>query len=333
MTAAIGATDQPRQQDQHQRRRRDRQQNGLEAVKNGVDLGWRREPFGEHLAQPLAILGPDRHIGEPADEAEQGEHRQGLAELPPPSAIERAALQRIHAGPEVRLACQLAPRRDLAVVPLLPPDATVRDAKRPGGVEGEERHVTVLFVDLRGSTTLGERKMPYDVVFVLNQFFAEMAEALKTTGGHYSTFTGDGLMALYGLDGSPEEGCKAALGGAAEMMRRLGKLNRSLATELADPLRIGIGLHTGLAVVGTMGPPEAPHLSALGDTVNIAARLEAETKRFDVPLVVSEDVAVLAGIDTTGMAHHRVEIRGRAGRPLGIWCIESPKAISGAKGR
>jgi adenylate cyclase len=251
----------------------------------------------------------------------------GLADLPPPSGIELDALRRIHASPEVRLACQLAPRRDLAVVPLLPPDATARDGKRPGGVEGKERHVTALFVDLRGSTSLGERKMPYDVVFILNQFFAEMAAALKATGGHYSTFTGDGLMALYGLDGTPEDGCKAALAGAAEMARRLQQLNESLATELAEPLRIGIGIHTGLAIVGTMGPPGAPHVSALGDTINVAARLESETKRFDVPMVISEHVARLADVDVTNLAHHEVEVRGRAGAPIGIYCIDSPGAV------
>ncbi len=250
----------------------------------------------------------------------------GLEDLPPPSGVEIEALRRIHASPEVRLACQLAPRHDLAVVPLLPPDATARDGKRPGGVEGKERHVTALFVDLRGSTALGERKMPYDVVFILNQFFAEMAAALQATGGHYSTFTGDGLMALYGLDGPPEDGCKAALAGAAEMMRRLRRLNESLATELADPLRVGIGIHTGLAIVGTMGPPGAPHVSALGDTINVAARLESETKRFEVPMIISQDVARLAAVDVTNLAHHEVTIRGRAGAPIGIYCVEGPEA-------
>ncbi len=256
----------------------------------------------------------------------------GVAELAPPLGIELEALRRIHASPEVRLACQLAPRRDLAVVPLLPPDASARDGKRPGGVEGKERHVTALFVDLRGSTALGERKMPYDVVFILNQFFAEMAAALKATGGHYSTFTGDGLMALYGLDGAPEDGCRAALAGAAEMAGRLQRLNYSLETELAEPLRIGIGIHTGLAIVGTMGPPGAPHVSALGDTINVAARLESETKGFGVPMIISEHVARLADVDVSHLARHEVEVRGRSGAPIGIFCVESPGAFTEQSG-
>jgi adenylate cyclase len=251
----------------------------------------------------------------------------GLDHLPPPAALERQALERIEAPADVRLACQIRPRRDVRVVPLLPPYATARDGRRPGGVEGRERHVTAVFVDLRGSTELCHRRMPYDVVYILNQFFAEMAEALKATGGHYAQFAGDGLLALYGLDGGPEDGCRTALRGAAEMIRRLDRLNAGLGTELDEALRIGIGIHTGLAIVGTMGPPASPILSAVGDTVNVAARLETESKRLQVPVVISEAVATLAGLDVGGLARHEVDVRGRRGAPVTVYGVARPEAL------
>ena len=124
---------------------------------------------------------------------------KGLDRLPEPAGLEAKALSRIGATPGMRLACQIRPIADIAVMPLLTADANAADGAVRGGLEGSERPITVVFVDMRGSTTLGEAKLPYDVLFILNQFFHEMTEALVATNGHYSQFTGDGLMALYGL--------------------------------------------------------------------------------------------------------------------------------------
>src|SRR5476649_2179313 len=99
----------------------------------------------------------------------------------------------------MRLACQIRPSGDISIMPLLAAEAGAADGTVRGGLEGSERLITVVFVDMRGSTTLGEAKLPYDVLFILNQFFHEMTKALVATNGHYSQFTGDGLMALYGL--------------------------------------------------------------------------------------------------------------------------------------
>jgi adenylate cyclase len=117
----------------------------------------------------------------------------GQAELPPPAGLEAAALARIGAMQGVRLACQIRPSTDISVTLLLAADSSAADGLVRGGMEGSERRVTVVFIDLRGSTTLGEMRMPYDVLFILNQFFNEMTKALVATGGHYSNFTGDGF--------------------------------------------------------------------------------------------------------------------------------------------
>ncbi|MBT3905543.1 MAG: adenylate/guanylate cyclase domain-containing protein [Rhodospirillales bacterium] len=235
----------------------------------------------------------------------------GLDDLPPPDKDELAVLERIGASPDTRLACQTRPRRDVRIIPLLPPTTGPREAMRPGGVTGKEIKVVMLFADLRGSTKLGERNLPYDVVFILNEFFAEMAAALSDTNGRYTQFNGDGLMALYGLEGSFEDGCRNAVAGAVEMFRRIEDLNRRFAGELEEPLAMGIGIHGGDAIVGTMGPPATPILSAIGDNVNIAARLEAETKKLGMPLVMSDVIVQAAGLDEQGLTKTAASLKGR----------------------
>ena len=249
---------------------------------------------------------------------------QGLAALPPPSRIEAAALARIEAPPNVRLACQLRPRTDLDITPVLPPDVGV---SHRGGVQGREQKVLAMFVDLRGSTRLGERRLPYDVVFVLNRFFEEMSAALGETGGHYAQFAGDGLLALYGLEVGYRQACLDALRGTIVIVRRLAALNERLAGELAEPLRIGIGLHGGDAIVGTMGPPASPNFSAVGDNINIAARLEQQTKPLGCTLVVSADVAVSAGVDLQDFPLHALTVRGRE-EPVVAYAVDDLRALA-----
>ncbi|MGB1028070.1 MAG: adenylate/guanylate cyclase domain-containing protein, partial [Rhodospirillaceae bacterium] len=120
----------------------------------------------------------------------------------------------------IRLACRLKPTSDVTLAPVFSPDVTMGEARRSGGLEGQETLVSCMFIDLRGSTKLGESRLPYDVLFLLNQFFAEMTEAIAESRGHYAQFNGDGLMALYGLgeDTSPAEGARDALRGARRMV-------------------------------------------------------------------------------------------------------------------
>jgi len=231
--------------------------------------------------------------------------------LPKPNETETTALRRIEAPDNVRLACQTRPRRDTSIVPLLPPTATAQAARQLGSVQGHEQAAVIMFLDLRDSTALGERLLPYDTVFILNQFFAEMSAGLRDTAGHYAQFNGDGLMAIYGLQSGVEAGCREALEGAVALHRRLAHLNQTLGTELGQSLRMGIGIHCGDAIVGTMGPPDAPTLSAVGDNVNIAARLEALTKTYGCPVVISRAVAETAGLDLSRFSGHKAPIRGR----------------------
>ena len=241
---------------------------------------------------------------------------EGAKEAIPASAPEEAKLlNRVGAAPDVRLACQLRPHGDLRVAPLLPATAQARDAlRRPGYLHGAEREVAILFGDLRAFTQLSEKKLPYDLVFLLNRYFAETGHAIEAAGGRIDKFIGDGVMALFGLDSGVEAGCREALAAAKDMAERMESLNRALIHDMPEPLRIGIGIHTGPAIVGEMGYGTAVSITAVGDSVNTASRIEALTKTYACELVISEAVAQRAGIDLGDAPRHEIEIRGRVER-------------------
>ncbi len=237
---------------------------------------------------------------------------RGLEHLPPPTPAEARVLARIHAGPDVRLACQSRPTGDLEVLPLLPASATPRDARpRPGYLQGQEREIVVLFADLRGFTSLAEHKLPYDVVFLLNRYFRGMATAVESAGGQIDKFIGDGVMALFGLESDRATACRQALQAARAMALELVEMNRQLAQDLPTPLRLGIGLHFGPAIVGEMGAGKVVSITAIGDTVNTASRLETLTKDLQAELVISEAVALAAGLSLPGAVAHEMPVRGR----------------------
>jgi adenylate cyclase len=232
--------------------------------------------------------------------------------LPPPDEEERRVLQRIRATHNVRLACQLRPSESIEVMPLLPPFAHAADAGRRVDVsQGSEREIAIMFADIRGFTALSEGRLPYDVVFLLNRYFAAMGRAVETAGGRVDKFIGDGIMALFGVGSGSERGCAEALAAARTMSERLTELNASLRGDLEQPLRIGIGIHVGHVIVGEMGYGIATSLTAIGDAVNTASRLESLTKEYSCELVVSQEVVVRAGYDVAAFHWHDVEIRGR----------------------
>lgn len=237
----------------------------------------------------------------------------GADDLPAASAEEQRVLDRIGAAPQIRLACQTRPLRDLSMIPLLPPTANPADGlARPAYLRGEEREIVILFADLRDFTRFSEQKLPYDVVFVLNRYFASMGSAVSESGGHLDKFIGDGVMALFGIDQPVATAARQALSAAKLMARRLDELNDSLSTELSEPLRIGIGLHVGPAIIGEMGFEKATSLTAVGDSVNTASRLETMTKEFSAQLVLSEAVATHANIDLSEFPSHDIGVRGRS---------------------
>ena len=239
---------------------------------------------------------------------------QGLDHLPPPSVEEARVLQRVGAPPNVRLACQTRPTHAVQVVPLLTGGTTRDSHARAGYLQGREQEVAILFADLRAFTRLAHQRLPYDTVFLLNRYFRATGQSVQAAGGRLDKFIGDGVMAIFGLDAEPQIACRQALDAARRMAVALDDLNAALSDDLDQPLRIGIGLHAGPAIVGEMGFERTSSLTAIGDAVNTASRLETLTKDFGVELVVSQDLLDRAGIDVPDAARHEVEIRGRQGR-------------------
>ena len=221
-------------------------------------------------------------------------------------------LDRVGAPLNVRLACQLRPSRDINVVPLLPATLAPADAAlHVGARHGREREIAVLFADLRGFTRLAEHKLPFDVVFFLNRYFEAVGSAIADAGGLVNQFTGDGVMALFGVEAGGEAGSRQAIAAARAMVERVRDLGEALGPELDAPLRLGIGVHVGPTVVGGMGYGPAVYLTAVGDTVHVAARLEALTKDYACELVISKEVAERARVAVDDLAHHELTLRNR----------------------
>jgi adenylate cyclase len=203
---------------------------------------------------------------------------------------------------------------DYDVTPLLPATAQARDGFARGAHHhGQEREIAVLFADIRGFTTMAEHRLPYDTVFVLNRYFRAMGEAIERAGGHVDKFIGDGVMALFGLEGDKHVAARHAIDAARRMAMALDQLNESLSGDLDVPLRIGIGVHIGVAIVGELGYGSTRALTAIGDTVNTASRLESLTKEYKCEVILSDDLIATAGIDIGEWPAHEISVRGRSG--------------------
>jgi len=232
--------------------------------------------------------------------------------LPEPSSLERATLQRVHADDDVRLGCQLRPRHNLSVALLLssrqkgdmPPNA---EPIRPG----REEEIAVLFCDLRNFTALSEARLPYDMVFLLNRYFTMVGQAVEHAGGRLDKFIGDGAMALFGLDGDKDLASRNALKAAAHILRNVETLNEELERQFAVKLKVVVGIHAGPSIVGVMGYGDAKNLTAIGDTVNVASRLESAAKEFDTSIVVSEPLLRQSGHDAQTLERRTIAIRGK----------------------
>jgi len=232
--------------------------------------------------------------------------------LPAASASEQAVLDRIGAGSGVRLACQLRPTGDIAFVLLLPPHATMADVRRRAPASsGEERYAAIMFVDMRGSSRLAETRLPYDTVFIVNQFLNAVSSGVIASGGEPNQILGDGLLALFGLKVQPDAACRQAVSACAAIAANVEKLNEALAHDVNEPIQFGIGLHAGLIVAGEIGYERHAQFTVIGDAVNVAARLQDLTKPFGCEVLMSEEIYLRAGFAPDDLPAHEVDARGR----------------------
>jgi adenylate cyclase len=261
----------------------------------------------------------------------------GSTHLHAPDFAEAVTLGAIKAPAGVRLACQLRPTMPVTVTRLVLPKAAApkRAAANSAEEQGVEKTLAVMFLDVRGFTKLSEKRLPYDVVFLLNQFFAALGDAIQSEGGWIDKYMGDGLLAVFGRETGTEAGCRSAIAAAAKIDLALDKINAELGSEVDEPIQVGIGLHVGPMVVGRIGHPETAAITVIGKTVNAGARLEAMTKELKCQLVVSKECANLAGYQFSTLTPMTVDVRGLT-EPIEVFAVPhardlAPKAASPLK--
>jgi adenylate cyclase len=199
----------------------------------------------------------------------------------------------------------------------------IADNKLPD-LKGNRRCITVLFCDIRNFTRFANGLPPEEVVAFLNEYFTEMIDVIFTNHGTLDKFLGDGLMAVFGAPLDDPEHERHAVSAALEMQRRLAKLRERWHGEKAE-IASGIGIHTGDAIVGNIGSELRMEYTAIGDTVNIASRLEAATKEYGCEILLSESTA--AKLDSAFALRRIGDIQCRGvAQSLTIYAVEGRPA-------
>ncbi len=205
---------------------------------------------------------------------------------------EQVLASRLHFSPQIRLACQTSisghvtlrrlvlDEEDVELTSQLTQDNTPIAA-------GEEKKIAILFADIREFTAFSESLLPYDVIHVLNRYFNTMGKVINLHGGYIDNYMGDGLMALFGVDDPKESALKAVKAGL-DMLEAVEQLSVYLENTYGMGFRIGIGVHYGEAVLGSIGAKNARRMTAIGDVVNVASRIEQANKDYGTRLLVSE---------------------------------------------
>ena len=247
----------------------------------------------------------------------------GGEELVEPTSAESAVLARIGAADDVRLACQIRPQQNLEIQPLVAVKAntTTSEHLKDAYHWGVEKDVVVMFVDLRNFTGITEAQLAYDVVHLLNSYLDQTSAAIRAEGGYVDKFIGDGIMAIFGMESASRTGCRQALRACKRIEAVMQSLDAEKGPQFRDSIRLGIGLHMGPAILGRIGSAGANGgLTALGDVVNTASRLETENKAHNSFLAVSKAVVDTAGATLPNAETAEIKLRGKE-IPLQIFTV------------
>ena len=200
--------------------------------------------------------------------------------------------------------------------------SVLREVVRYGQELGRTRRViTVLFSDIRGFTPLSERLPPEEVGEFLEEYMTSMTEAVFRHGGTVIQFVGDEIMALYNAPLEQPDHAAAAVRTGIEFQERVRVLSERWESRCGAPIRCGVGIHTGEAVVGIIGSRQRVEYGALGDTINLGSRIEGLTKTFGAPIIISDSTHQVVGDQFAGRFLGEVTVKGR-GVPVGIYAIE-----------
>jgi len=178
-------------------------------------------------------------------------------------------------------------------------------------LKGERRECVVMFTDIRGFTAMSENALPEKIVADLNEYFTLMVDVVDNYGGILDKFIGDAIMAVFGAPVPDPEDPLRAVKAALEMRTRLKKINEAFKARGLPELRTGIGLHSGQVVAGNMGHAERMEYTVIGDTVNLASRLESMTKELKCDVILSEDLYHQVERFVTAEPLHKIKVKGR----------------------
>lgn len=247
---------------------------------------------------------------------------EGLEYCAPRNDAEHSLAQRLRFEPRIRLACQTQlfgeGRITLRRLAVDTTDAELLDHQRQGHPVdepvGEEKQIAILFADLRQFTSFAEALPAYDVVYVLNRYYARMGKIIEHCGGMINNYMGDGLMALFGLE-HPEAAGQQAVQAAVEMQTAMATFNTYLDSLYHRRLQVGIGIHYGTVVVGEVGASHKDkRMTAIGDAVNYASRIEAATKRVGAQILISAETYAQVLQTVQVKRQCQLEIPGKSGQ-------------------
>lgn len=244
---------------------------------------------------------------------------EGLSNCAPRNAEEQAIADMLRFDPRVRLACQTVVTGDIKVRRLVTDvleDVDLNNLYVKGAEPcsiGEEKYVLILFADIQGFTPFAESLLPYDVIHALNLYFQRVGEVIGSHGGVINNYMGDGFMALFEAD-DPAEGAMRAVKAGLDILQAVGKLKPYFEEIYHKSFQIRIGLHFGQVVAGKLGVPGNRTKTVIGDTVNLASRIEAANKQAGTQFLISDTTYALVKEAVQVGRRVRVTLPGKSGK-------------------
>lgn len=243
---------------------------------------------------------------------------EGQENVSPPSDAEKLIAVQMGFGEKIRLACQakisgdvkvrrlVLDKEDIEVTSLL-----IQNAK--SSAVGVEKEVLILFADIRDFTSIAEALLPYDVVHILNRYFHAMNEVITSFGGSINNYMGDGFLALFDIENQERDVLRGIMAGL-EMLRVVDiQIHPYVKKFFGKDFRIGIGMHSGIVVAGSMGDRPNKKNTIIGDAVNVTNRIEKRNKDLNTSFIISENVHTIVKDKIIAGKSQTITIRGKTG--------------------
>ncbi|RIV49083.1 hypothetical protein D2V93_14840 [Flagellimonas taeanensis] len=217
----------------------------------------------------------------------------GVQNLSPKTEFEKSSCHARKWDPSIRLACQARPTGDVTVQRLIWSSGEVNNLQKelvPTG-RAEERPIAILFCDIRNFTNLSSHNLNFDIAYMLNKFYTALGEPILMNNGVIYQYVGDEIVGVFGTTGgTAKKNCEDAIRAALGMQYALDALNRSDLKDIEIKLKSGIGINFGNAFIGHLGHPTHKQFSVIGDPVNVASRIQNETKATNTNILISDTV-------------------------------------------